>query len=216
MNKWLKYISIVVIVLFIGLTLLIFGSYYWIEYSVENQLTSDIYKIKSQKTAIVLGTAKRVPGGAMNLFFRYRMDAVKSLFNHKKIKYVIVSGDNGLKEYNEPKYMKNHLIKLGIPKYKIIADFAGFRTLDSVVRSKEVFGQDSIIIISQPFHNARAVFIANHYGLKAQGFNAKEVRPKYGFKTHMREYLARVKCILDVYILNTMPKYYKEKEQFPD
>ncbi len=85
-----------------------------------------------------------------------------------------------------------------------------------MVRTKEVFGQDSIIIISQPFHNERALFIANNYDIKAVAFNAKGVPAKYSMKTYLREYLARVKALGDAWILHRMPKYYKEKENFPD
>lgn len=56
--------------------------------------------------------------------------------------------------------MRKDLIKAGIPASRIVMDFAGFRTLDSVVRTKEVFGTDGFTIITQRFHCERAVFIA--------------------------------------------------------
>lgn len=198
------------------LLFVIFGSYYWIKFSTHHKLTSDIEQIEPQKTALVLGTSKRVVGGRTNLFFKYRMEAVKRLFDHNKIKYVIVSGDNSIMEYNESRDMKLYLMNIGIPEDRIIEDFAGFSTLDSVIRAKEVFGQDSVIIVSQPFHNERAVFIAKNHGIHAVGYNAKAVTSKYSLKTHLREYLARVKCMGDIYILKTMPRFYREKENFPE
>lgn len=215
MWKWLKRLLKLSIFGALALGLLLFGSYEWITYQSQEQLSSDISQIKPHKVAMVLGTARWVRNGRTNLFFKYRMEAVKQLFDNHKIEYVIVSGDNSIKEYNETRDMKKYLIELGIPNDKIIEDYAGFSTLDSVVRTKEVFGQDNIIIVTQPFHNQRAVFIANNYGIKAVGFNAKSVNKKYAPKTYIREYLARVKCMLDVYILHRMPKFYKEKEDFP-
>jgi SanA protein len=92
-----------------------------------------------------------------------------------------------------------------------VLDYAGFRTLDSVVRCREVFSEDSITIISQEFHNQRALFIANKSGVNAIAFNAQEVSKNYSLKTCIREYFARVKCVLDIYILHTDPKFLGEK-----
>lgn len=198
------------------LFLFIIGSYEWVRYSTQDQITNDIEQVTPTKTAMVLGTSKYVVGGGVNLFFKYRMEAVKELFDHGKIELVIVSGDNRFKNYNETRDMKRYLMRLGIPEDKIVEDFAGFSTLDSVIRAKEVFGQNKFIIVSQNFHNERAVFIANHHNIDAVGFNAKSVRRKYAPKVYFREYLARVKSILDVYIFNSMPKFYQEKEYIID
>ena len=103
------------------------------------------------------------------------------------------------------------MIALGIPEDHIVLDYAGFRTLDSVERCKAVFQEDSITIISQEFHNLRALFIADHKKVDAIAFNAEKVGESYGFKTQLRERLARVKAVLDIYILNTKPKFYGEK-----
>lgn len=216
LKQWIKRFIRLIPIAIVALILFILGTYAWISHTAKNQITDDVSQIQPHRAAVVLGTSKRVVGGNLNLFFKYRMDAVKELFVHHKIDYIIVSGDNSIMEYNETRDMKQYLIKIGIPEDKIIEDFAGFSTLDSVVRTKEVFGQDSIIIVSQPFHNERAVFIANHYDIQAVGFNAKAVGRRYSVKTHIREYLARVKCMVDVYLLHRMPKYYKEKEKFPE
>lgn len=215
-NKWInrgfKFLGLG----FLALIVFIFLSYEWISAASQNQITHKIEEIKPHKAAMVLGTSKRIRGGNINLYFKYRMQAVKELFDNNKIEYIIVSGDNSVKEYNETRDMKNYLMDLGVPEERIVEDYAGFSTLDSVVRTKEVFGQDSIIIVSQPFHTERAVFIANHYDIAAVGYNAKSVSRNYSMKTRAREYLARVKCLLDVFILHRMPKFYKEKEAFPE
>ena len=127
------------------------------------------------------------------------------------MEYLLVSGDNRKKDYDEATDMKESLIRAGIPANLIYCDFAGFRTLDSVVRAKEVFCQKQVTIISQEFHNQRAIFIAAHYGIDAIGFNADGVDAYNGFKTKCREQLARVRTLLDVYLFRTSPKFLGER-----
>lgn len=184
--------------------------------SAENLTFDKAEDLPQIKTALVFGTSKWARGGGENLFFKYRMQAVADLFESGRIKYIIVSGDNSIKEYNETREMKKSLMALGVAESSIIEDFAGFRTLDSVLRAKEVFGQDSIIFISQKFQNQRAIFIGKNHDIYALGFNAKDVPNKYSSLTLAREYFARVKAVLDVYLLGKMPKFYKDKEVFPD
>lgn len=139
--------------------------------------------------------------------------AAYQLFKAEKIHYLLLSGDNHIKEYDEPTDMKEALLALDIPDSCIILDYAGFRTLDSVVRCKEVFGEDSMTIISQKFHNERALFISNKNNINAIGFNAQEVNKNYSFKTRVREYFARVKCVIDIYLLYTSPKFLGDEIQ---
>jgi SanA protein len=201
------------IILFTTVLLL---SNYWIDKSAEGSTFSEIEDMPYNPTGLVLGTSKKVRGGNINLYFKYRMEAAVELFNAGKIKFIIVSGDNSIMEYNETRDMKKALVEMGIPEDKIVEDFAGFSTLDSVLRAKEVFGQDSITVISQEFHNERAVFIGKNHDIYALGFNAKNVPQRYGTVTLTREYFARVKAMLDIYVLGSMPKFYKEKEAFPN
>lgn len=125
-----------------------------------------------------------------------------------------MSGDNSVKNYNETEDMKFSLMEKGIPEDHIFEDFAGFRTLDSVVRAKEIFGQNSIAIISQKFHNERAIFLAQKNGMSAYGFNADAVSKAYGFKTNLREKFARVKVFVDL-IFGVEPKFGGEKIEIP-
>ncbi len=176
----------------------------------ENYLTEDIDKISPSKVGLLLGTSKHLRNGSKNEFFYNRIDATVELFNRDKIKYIIISGDNSTQYYNEPIDMKNELIRRGIPSDKIFLDYAGFRTFDSVIRAKEIFGQTTFIIISQKFHNERAVYIARRNGIEAYGFNAKDVDAYKGFKTKIREFFARDKVFIDI-IFNTKPKFLGEK-----
>jgi len=183
----------------------------WITSSTSSQLYSQAENIPPHKIGLVLGASKNTVRGTNNMYFTYRIQAAYTLFKLKKVRYLLLSGDNHMKGYDEPSDMREALILLGVPDSCIILDYAGFRTLDSVVRCKEVFGEDSITVISQEFHNQRALFIANKSKISAIGFNAKEVNKNYSFKTKVREYFARVKCVLDIYVLHTSPKFLGEK-----
>src|SRR5690606_27931598 len=159
---------------------------------------------------LVLGAGKFTSNGNINLYYKYRVEAAVDLYNSDKIDYILISGDNGTTDYDEPTDFKNDLIAKGIPAERIYLDYAGFRTLDSVVRAKEIFGQNTFTIISQKFHNQRAIYLAKSYGIDAIGYNAKDVMGAYGLKTQIREYMARAKASLDVFF-NVEPKFLGDK-----
>lgn len=190
----------------------------WANYSIKKDSESftsySIKDIPETKTALLLGTSKNLNNGNPNAYFDNRIKATADLYKSGKIQYIIVSGDNSTKDYNEPEDMQLALMKYGIPQDHIFLDFAGFRTLDSVVRAKEIFGQQKIVIVSQKFHNERAIFLAKQNGIEAFGFNAEDVNKYAGFKTNMREYLAKAKAYLDL-ILGVKPKFGGEKVLIP-
>lgn len=170
----------------------------------------EVAEIPYGQTALLLGTSPKLKSGNDNLYFIYRIEAAAQLYKAGKIKYIIISGDNKKRNYNEPEAMKEALIQQSVPENIIYLDYAGFRTLDSVVRAKEIFGQDSITVISQQFHNERAIYLAQKYGLHAIGYNVQDVSKYYGLKTQLREYLARVKMFIDI-IMNKQPHFLGEK-----
>ena len=192
-----------------------FWANHTIEYATDDYVTSSINKLPKEKVGLVLGTSKSLKNGNKNPYFFYRIEAAEELFKSGKIDYIIVSGDNSSQYYNEPEDMQNELVARGIPKTKIFLDFAGLRTLDSVVRAKEIFGQTSYLIISQRFHNERAVFLAQKKGIEAYGYNAKDVNKKAGFKTNLREYFARVKVFWDLFF-GVDPKFSGSKVVIPN
>src|ERR1019366_5473822 len=172
---------------------------------------SDVELIPHRRVGLVLGCPKQLSNGAPNLFFRNRIDAAAELYRHGKVDYLIVSGDNRVHGYDEPTDMKDALLDKGVPADRIYLDYAGFRTLDSVVRAKQIFGQDTITVISQRFHNQRAIFLASHRGIDAIGFNAPEVEFRYSFKTRCREQFAKVKAVLDIYLFRKQPHFLGQK-----
>jgi SanA protein len=206
-KRFFKWTSIIIVCICLSIV----WSNYWIISSTKTQLYTDITKIPSRKVGLVLGASKQTSRGTSNLYFTFRIQAAYQLFKSHKVQYLLVSGDNHAKGYDEPSDMRDALLALGVPDSCIVLDYAGFRTLDSVVRCEEVFGEDSITIISQEFHNQRAVFIANKSRIYAIAFNAQEVNKNYSFRTRIREYFARVKCVLDIYILGTSPKFLGDK-----
>ncbi len=180
--------------------------------STKKYTYNSVHLISFNRVGLLLGTTKLLHSGELNLYYKYRIDAAVELFNSGKIDFILVSGDNRRRSYNEPVTIKNDLIARGIPESKIFLDYAGFRTLDSIIRAKQIFEQDSITVISQRFHNERAIFIARRKGLIAIGFNAKDVDLYYGFKTMVRELLARDKMVLDL-ILNRKSEFLGERIQ---
>ena len=197
--------------IFFGLSVLfVFWANFTIDGAAEDNVTSDIGNLPNEKVGLLLGTSKNLDDGSPNPYFTYRIEAAAKLFHSGRVKNIIASGDNSRENYNEPEDMKNALIKLGVPADRIYEDFAGFRTLDSVVRAKEIFGQTSFIVISQRFHNERAVYLAQQNGITAYGFNAKDVDKETGFMTNAREKLARVKVFWD-FLFDVDPKFGGEK-----
>jgi SanA protein len=181
-----------------------------IEANASGLTFNSVDDIQKNKVGLVLGTSKYLRDGRTNLFFLYRVQAAVELYNQGKIDYILVSGDNRHVSYNEPKEFRKELIKRGVPKEKIYLDYAGFRTLDSMVRAKEVFGLEEVTVISQQFHNERAIYIAKKNGLEAIGFNAQDVQGYSGFKVKTREALARTKVFLDLF-MNVQPKFLGER-----
>ncbi|MFZ6053263.1 SanA/YdcF family protein [Halocola ammonii] len=176
---------------------------------------NSIEELPNRKVGLLLGTSKFLRNNQQNLYYKHRIEAATDLFESGKVQYILISGDNATRYYDEPTTMKTDLLAAGVPAEKIILDYAGFRTLDSVVRSKAVFGEDSITVISQQFHNERALYIAGHIGINAVGYNAKSVSSSYGFKTQVREVLARTKMLLDL-IFGVEPKFYGDKIEIGD
>ena len=189
--------GIIVVALFI-LAFIIYSNVRISSYS-KTRVYDDLSDIPHYHTALVLGTSPEGRFGDPNRFFIARINAAAELYESGKIDRILVSGDNRHKDYNEPAAMRVALIEKGIPEDIIFLDYAGFRTFDSVVRAKEVFGQSAFIVVSQKFHTERAVFIAGKKGIDAIGYNATDVSLRSGgIITHVREWGARCKVFLDL------------------
>jgi SanA protein len=168
---------------------------------------NDTKQLPVRKVGLVLGCSPRLGDGSLNWFFNNRMDAAAELFRSGKVEYLLVSGDNRYRTYDEPTEMKKALIARGVPAAKIVCDYAGITTLDSVIRAKAVFGQESVTIVSQRFHNERAIYLARAFGVDAVGYNAPDVPLAAAPRTYLREILSRQRAWLDANFLRRKPRH---------
>jgi len=187
---------------------------YYAKYEIDSISQGKVYdsieEVPERKIGLVLGCSKYLSNGRKNLYFQQRIDAAKELYFSDKVKFLLVSGDNSTKYYDEPTTMKKDLIALGVPGNKIYCDYAGLSTLDSVVRTKEVFKENQFIVISQGFHVRRAIYLGLAHDIDLIGYAPQGVSGLGSLKTELRECLARGKALLDVKFLNRQPKFLGE------
>ena len=178
----------------------------------KDKTTTDINHIKARQVGLVLGTSRYQRNGQLNPFYQYRIEGAIKLYQQGKVKHLLLSGDNSKKNYNEPLVMQTDLLKAGIPAEAMTLDYAGLRTLDSIARAKQIFKLQEFTIITQQFHCERAIFIANKYDLDTQCFAVPSATGMNHAKVMTREFLARIKSIIDLYIINKQPKYTGQAE----
>ncbi len=190
---------------------------FWTNYPCKRAARGRIFRsldaVPSNAVAVVLGTSRLTPRGSPNLHFNQRIDAAVALYRAGKVKHLLVSGDNHIKGYDEPSDMREALMNAGIPDSAITRDYAGFRTLDSVVRAKAVFGLSRFTIVSEDFHCPRALWIARQHGVDAVAFAAPDLRAvRWSLRVKLREALARAWCGVDLYVWHRGPKFPGPKE----
>jgi SanA protein len=180
--------------------------------AAQGRIFQAVASVPENDVGLVLGTGKLTAQGRPNLHFSQRIEAAAELYRSGKVKHLLVSGDNHVKGYDEPGDMRYALIGAGVPAGAITCDYAGFRTLDSVVRAKDVFGLSRVTIVSEAFHCPRAVWIARKHGLDAVAFAAPDLSFRWSARVKAREYLARGWCGIDLYLLNRGPKFTGPRE----
>jgi len=195
------------IVISAHLILLLLAFYFLVSWLAHGATYDRIDDLPVRYAGVVMGCVKKV-GQYDNEFFTKRVEAAAKLYQAGKVRYLIVSGDNHNHGYDEPTDLKAALVAKGVPAEKIYCDYAGLRTLDSVVRAKVIFDQPDYIVISQRFQNERAVYIAKRQGMEdVVGFNAPDPHAEFMTKMYLRELFARVRAVLDVEFLHTQPKF---------
>jgi SanA protein len=179
---------------------------FWVVALTSGRTYTKISKVPPRDCALVLGTSPKMRSGIANPYFTARMDAVGTLYHHGKIKKIIVSGEKS-KNYDEPAAMKKFLVyNEGVPEDIIIQDPKGFNTHKSILRCKNIYKQKNVIIVSQGFHNLRALFFARNNGMNALGFDAQDVSKNESFyRNHTREFFARVLAVF-YYVLGISPE----------
>jgi SanA protein len=204
------------LVVLLGATLAFWSWQAWrIEAQTRPFVRATPSELPRSPVGLVLGCAERMPDGRQNQFFVARMAAAAQLYRSGKVSFLLLSGDNSRPDYDEPSDMKRALERLGVPSARLVLDHAGFRTLDSVVRARQVFGVQKLIVVSQHFHNLRAVYLARAHGIEAYGFDAEEVGGVGGAWPKMREVASRLFAVLDVHVLRTEPRFLGPREPTP-
>ena len=184
--------------------------------NAKGKLFSDIEQVAPSEYGLLLGTTPQTRiGRRQNQFFKFRIDAAEHLYKARKIKHILISGDeNSLDGVNEVECMKDSLIAHGVDVKDIILDGKGYRTLDAVVRAVKVYNIHSFVVISQRFHNERAIYLTEHLGHEVhdiQGYNAADPTSKMALMTYVREYFARVKVFVDI-LTGKEPATYEKGE----
>lgn len=206
-----KYVfGVVLAVLIAGLALLIIDLH--VAAAAGGLVFDDVASVPAKRAALLLGTSK-YSYGRENLFYNYRIDAAHELYEAGKVKAILISGDHSRADYDEPSQMKADLVARGVPSQYITLDYAGLRTLDSIVRARQIFGIEDYIVVSQKFHCERALYIARAKNQRAVAYLARKVEGFSGMKIRLRETLARLKAFLDVRVLGTQPRFLGRREQ---
>jgi SanA protein len=205
MEIYKKFLHIVVLLFSIMVVFTLFANV-WIIGSTRNQILDKQEQEVGVRTALILGTSYNTVEGDKNQFFHDRMVTASKLFELGLAREIILSGST-TKYYNEPQAMRSSLAELGVPDSILITDDGGMRTLDSVVRCKELFNQDEIIIITQRFHAYRALFISNYYELDAVVVITQPFALPNSLGVLLREFMARPLAVLDLYVMHSKPKF---------
>ncbi len=204
-RRWCRCILLLALAAAVGLLLLFVAAEGWTQAHAGSHCTADVEACPQGAVGLVLGCSKYVRRGRPSPFFMGRMEAAEQLWKSGRVRCLIVSGDNRELSYNEPRDMKNELIRRGVPAERIVCDFAGLCTYDSVVRARRVFGAESLAIVSQPGHAARGVAIARSLGYDAMGLEAPLAPLGYRalLRQWARERAARVAMLFDLLVNHT-------------
>lgn len=195
--------GLIIILLLMILTAL--GLDRWIAWKTAPWVYDDLTTLPHRQVGVVLGTAKYYRTGVPNQYYAYRIQGALNAYNSGKVNYLLLSGDNAQQNYNEPMTMRRDLIAAGVNPADIVLDYAGFRTLDSIVRTRKVFDTNDFIIITQRFHCERALFIALHLGIQAQCYAVPS--PKNMLTVRAREVAARLGALADLFIMKREPRF---------
>ncbi len=202
---WLSLAAFVLLIAFI------LAANFWVIRRTRDGIITRAAALPQNDVTMILGTSRTVRGHWVNPFFEGRMNAAAELYREGKTRHFLVSGDNGHEGYDEPTWMRDALVTRGVPASAITMDFAGFRTRDSMARAKAVFGLQRFTIVTDDFHEPRAIFLARSYGLDVVGYPSASIPFERSKMTRARELISRTVACLEVYVLHTKARYYGPK-----
>lgn len=210
--RWLR-IALTTLLVLVP-TLVLVGNL-WVINNTESDLYTNWAALPENEVGLVLGTSPFTSGGKPNPHFTGRITAAVELYQLGRVRHLIVSGANPDESYNEPRRMWQALTAAGVPAQAITMDFAGLRTFDSLARAKLVFGLDRLTLITQDYHAYRALFIGKKLGLNPVAYAPAGESSGPAFRPYLREVIARVWAILDLYLFGTAPRFLGEPVPLP-
>ena len=199
----IRRVFIFMAVIFLISVAFVFATNVIIYITTKSYIYHEISKARASQTAIILG-AQVLSKGRLSPVLKDRVDTAITLYEAKKVANILVSGDNATASYNEVNPVRIYLLEKGVLEKDIFLDHAGFDTYSTMYRARNVFNVSSVLIVSQPFHLPRAVFIARSLSVDAYGVSA--LSKKILFRNYVREIFANVKAMFDL-IFNVKPKY---------
>lgn len=211
-RKKVFWFALVVVIL---ISIVIFTCDSIIHNAAKGKLYADSKSIPYNKLGILLGVPKFKKNGDKSMYYDNRVAAAVKLLQDRKIKYLLISGDSSSERFNEPYSMRGDLIASGIDSSVLYVDYLCTRTYESIRRLKEIYGQDTVTIISQAPHNERALYLASKEGIQAIAFNAVELKGVQTWYTTVHEKLARVKVFIG-FLFDKNPVYSDPKVKLPD
>ncbi|AOM01845.1 ElyC/SanA/YdcF family protein [Cobetia marina] len=215
MRRVIKRAVMAMIGLLVVSLMIVVGLNLWVVMSTRDRIASSPLTCESREVGIVFGTSHGLVGGGRNPHYQARLDTAAQLYRLHRVSNLLLSGDNRTRYYNEPMTMWRDLRDRNVPQQFMTLDYAGFSTFDTLVRAHKVFGVDQAVLVTQPWHLPRALFIADVLGLDAVGCPAVSERRPAGLRLMLREWLARAATVGDLYLWGRKPRFLGPAERLP-
>lgn len=199
MKKSIK-IIIILAAIVAGLAILavaaIFGLNAMVKATTKNQILSveEAAVLEDVDCILVLGCGIHDDGSPSDMLHD-RLRRSVELYEAGAAPKLLMSGDHGRKGYDEVDAMKSFAVEAGIPSENVFMDHAGFSTYETMVRAKEIFQAQKIIIVTQEYHLYRAMYIGQRLGMEVYGVSSNYRRYRNQKAMDTREVLARVKDV---------------------
>ncbi|MFJ2867926.1 vancomycin high temperature exclusion protein [Kitasatospora sp. NPDC087314] len=144
-----------------------------------------VASVPSAPVAVVFGAG--LDQGKPSPYLEHRLVAALDLYREGKVQAILVTGDNGRDDYDEPDAMRRYLIEHGVPEVRVVGDYAGFDTWDSCTRARRVFGVERALLVSQDFHVRRALALCQAAGIDAYAVGVPELHDSTWLYGGLRE-----------------------------
>lgn len=174
----------------------------------ENYIISENKEMSAD--AIIIPGARINSDGTPSNSLKHRLDMGYELYEKGFSKKILISGDHSSVDYDEVSVMLDYLIDLGVKPHDIFVDHYGIDTYHTMYRADKVFGVSSAVVVSQHYHNVRAIYIGRQLGMTVFGVDAKDSETLSTAKMKIREYGARLKAFLQAGVIKPVPDRLEE------